>query len=142
MKKFFALLFLFGVLFSACNDDSDSDDNMDVATEKTTTEKIQNTWNIQTIVDVNYEGTTTTVESRDTLVSGAGNTMDFRSDNLCYAVFDGDFDTLNYQVLNDLTIRLDGDVFTINTLSDTEFEFTYEDRDGDPYYDNVIKLSR
>jgi hypothetical protein len=140
MKKFLISALLFATFFYACKEDDTVIEEPIIAL--TTAEKIQHKWDLVSIIDHNYVGTSTTLDYKDTIVIGAGNFMDFRSDNKVYSSMDGDLDTVPYQIVNDQTILFDGDVFTISSLTTTDFIFKYEERTDDPYFDNIVTLSR
>ncbi len=139
MKKLFPLLAIMLVAFAACKDD---DTSTTPEPELTTAQKIQHKWNIDNIIDINYNGQTTTVESRDTFPPVTGDYIHFLANNTAEFKFDGDTDDVDYKIVNDQTLEFDGDVFTIVTLTESLFVFRYEDRASDPYYDNYVYLSR
>jgi hypothetical protein len=144
MKKVFVplwLLLISGIFFTACSDEESTDpaDN----TPPTTSELIRHNWNIDIILDYNYEGANTQIEEIDTIHVGvAGETIHFKSNNVAVFNFDGDSDSSFYQVINDDLISLEGDTFKIVTLTESEFEMRYEEREFEPWYDNVVRLSR
>lgn len=138
MRKLIALALFAVVVLASCKEDDTAVD----PTPKTTAEKVQHKWNLTSIFDINYVGSTTTIESIDTIDIGVGGYLDFRSDNKVYMNIDGDLDTSDYQIINDNAISFDGDAFKITTLTDTEFKLTYEERTDTPYYDNVVTMNR
>lgn len=139
MKKLFPLLAIMLVTFAACKDD---DTTTTPDPELTTAQKIQQKWNIDNIIDINYEGMTTTVESRDTFPPTTGDYIHFLTNNTAEFRFDGETDNVGYKIVNDQTLEFDGDVFSIVSLTEKTFVFKFEDRSGDPYYDNYVYLSR
>jgi len=133
IKLILSALVLFAV--SSCTDDSGVND-------ATTEELVQHKWNIKSIIDKNYLGASTTFSHYDTLEVKAGDFVDFRTDNKAYMSFDGDLDTSAYNVINDLTIKIGEDVYSINVLNDINFVLQYEERTDTPYFDNIVHLTR
>lgn len=133
-----ALILVGAFCFTACNDDETGGET----TELTTAEKMQHRWNLDCIKDITYKGSTTDLDYIDTVVSGAGDYIEFKGDNKAYMKIDGDMDTVAYDIVNDQTFNFDGDVFTISTLTSSQFEAVYKERVDTPYFDNVVKMSR
>ncbi|MEN9339811.1 MAG: hypothetical protein RIQ62_1123 [Bacteroidota bacterium] len=137
MKKITLTALSLFALLSACKKD-DTTTN----TSLTTQQKIQTKWNFVANYDINYLGQTTNVDFIDTINGAAGDYVDFKSNNKAYISVGGIYDTIDYAILSDTKLLFDYDTFTINTLTLTNFQFTYADRISADYYDNVIKLSR
>lgn len=135
MKRIILSLALIGCM-AACNDDK-----VDPITPLTTVQKIQNKWNFISSND-NYVSATGTIDSTDFYLGEAGDYMDFRSDNTLIFYDKGDYDTVMYKIIGDTKLTLDSDTFTINTLTEKDFIFTYSDRSSTPFYDNVVTLKR
>lgn len=138
MKKLIPIALLAVLVVTSCKDEEPIPD----PTPLTTAEKLQNKWNITSVIDYNYKGASTTLVDTDTLDIQVGAYFDFRADNKLYENWDGDLDTSDYQIINDNSISISGDAFKINTLTSTTLKLTYEERTDTPYFDNVVLLSR
>lgn len=138
MIKIIPILCLGVLVFGSCSDE----DTTPTTTQLTTAEKIQNKWNVTSVIDYNFVGTSTTLDNTDTLDLGAGAYFNFRSDNKVYVNWDGDLDTSDYQIISDNAISFEGEAYKIKTLTATEFKLTYEERTDTPYYDNVVLMNR
>lgn len=98
----------------------------DTTKELTTTEKVQQKWNLESNLDWNFKGKTTTLDYIDTIDLGrAGDYVDFRNDMKAY-----------YKAKSGL------DTFSIQELTLSTMQFIYRARNSDPYYDNIITLNR
>jgi hypothetical protein len=121
-----------------------SKDETPTPTPQTTIQKLQHKWNLVSINDIQYLGSSTT--QVDTIISYGlpGDYMDFRTDNFAYVRIAGDYDTLSYSFLNDTKILFAGDTLTINQLTTSDLKLTYYGRETNPVnnYDNVITLNR
>lgn len=136
--KSYVIIILSMVFFSACKKD-----NSTTTPTLTTTQKIQNKWSIVSVMDYNYVGASTTLDYIDTTYVGtSADYIEFRADNKTYGFVAGGFDTSQYTILSDTKMLFDGDTFTINNLTSSDFKFTYYERKQNPYYDNVITLKR
>lgn len=100
------------ILFSACKKDH--------ATVPTTAQRIQTKWTIDKIYSHGVE--TGYPEYTDTLTGGAGDYIDFRTDNKAYFNLNGDKDTVIYSILSDSQMIIDGDTTAIQVLNDTRFQ--------------------
>lgn len=139
MKKLIPLALITLLFVSSCKED---DDTVDDPKTETTAEKVQHVWNISSLMDFNYKGSSTTLDYIDTFDIGTNSTVDFRADNKAYVNLEGEMDTSDYSIVNDQTIEFDGDIFTINTLTASEFKVTFAERTDTPYYDNVLIMNK
>jgi len=141
MKKSLIIALFVVVFFNSCSKDEET---TTTTTPQTTTQKIQHRWNLVSIKDYQYVGSSTT--QIDTIISYgvAGDYIDFRTNNIAYARIAGDYDTLNYSIISDTKILFESDTLTINQLTATDFKLTYYGREVNPVnnYDNVITLNR
>jgi hypothetical protein len=138
MKKIsivLAALILGSFVFNSCKGDESSG-------ELTTQKKLQHRWGLVDIRDINYVGSTTTVDYIDTVVHGPGNFLEFSTNANAYITIDGQSDTVKYRIVNDQTLEFDGDVFTIDVLTSSSCIFTFKEREEPPFYDNIITLKR
>jgi hypothetical protein len=135
MKKIILGLALLGCM-TACNDDKE-----DPIAPLTTAQKIQNKWNFISSND-NYISSTGTIDSTDYFLGEGGDYIEFGTNNTYVFNVGGDNDTMPYKILGDTKIILASDTFTINTLTEKDFIFTYSDRTSTPFYDNVVTLKR
>jgi hypothetical protein len=87
-------------------------------------------------------GSTTTLDNIDTFDVGTSSTVDFRADNKTYMTLNGDFDTTDYQIVDDQNIIFDGDKFNIDALTKSEFKLTFTERTDTPYYDSVVLMNK
>lgn len=128
------------LLVTSCKKESNDKDNTQALT---TMEKIQQKWNLVSNLDRNYKGKTTNLDYIDTLDLGRpGDYLDFRSDMKAYYNAKSGLDTFTYKVLGDTELTLGSDAFSIQELTLSNFQFIYRVRNTDPYYDNMITLSR
>jgi hypothetical protein len=112
-------------------------------TTETTTQKIQKKWNITNIKDIMYVGQqTTTIDTTINNYGVSGDYVEFQTNGKAVMHFFGGTDTVNYSIISDTKLTFDGDEFTINTLNQTDFVFTYYNRTDPDYYDNVVILKR
>lgn len=139
MNKVFILSLSILVFFASCGKDKTN-----TTTTETTTQKLQHKWNVVSIKDIQYIGSSTT--QIDTIVDYgiAGDYIDFSNNNIAYTRIAGSNDTFLYSVINDTKIMFDFDTFTINTLSATDLKLTYYGREINPVnnWDNVLTLNR
>lgn len=139
MKKALIISLTIVACLSSCKKDNTNSTN-----SETTTQKIQHNWNLTSIEDIQYKGSSTT--QIDTIISygKAGDYINFSNNNKAYIRIAASNDTLPYSILNDSKIILDGDTFTINNLTSSNLKMTYYGRETNPvnYWDNVITLNR
>lgn len=103
-------------LFASCKKDDPA---------PTTAQRIQGIWKLDQTIS--YYQSTGFPATRDTLFGRATDYIDFRADNKAYSFVDGDFDTLNYSIINDNSLVLDGDTAAIQTLTSTNFNLFVSD---------------
>ena len=139
MNKLIILSISMMVLFASC-----SKDKTNTSTPETTTQKLQHKWNLVSIEDIQYLGTSTTQIDNINSYGVAGDSIDFSANNKAYLRIAGGNDTLLYSVLNDTKLIMDSDTFTINNLTASALKLTYYGRETSPVnnWDNVITLSR
>jgi hypothetical protein len=141
MKKTLLILALGSGLFVSCKKEEPKPS--DNTTPMTTTQKIQQKWNLSSVIDIEYIGSSTTIDNIDTLVLGApGDYADFRADNKVYISVTGEFDTLPYSILSDSKIVFDDQLFDISKLTTSQFEMKFSERIDTPYYDEIINFKR
>jgi hypothetical protein len=140
MNKSLIIALFVIVFFNSCSKDEETT----TTTPQTTIQKLQHKWNLVSINDIQYLGSSTT--QIDTIISYGlpGDYIDFRTDNFAYVRIAGDYDTLSYSFLNDTKILFSGDTLTINQLTATNLKLIYYGRETNPVnnYDNVITLNR
>jgi hypothetical protein len=118
---------LLSVAFVSCDDDDD-----DVSL--TTQQKLQHKWQVQT-VSARFVG-----PSQDTTAVYAGlptDYYDFRADNKLYYNLITETDTLDYSILNDQRLLVDGDTVQIQTLSNNQLTVLTKDILTDSTYSEI-----
>lgn len=95
-------------LFTACKKDK----------EKTTAEKIQTTWNVNSYVFNDFYSNTAHPFS---ITGVAGDYVEFRADGKAYSKFGGSKDTVAYSISGDNKIVFDSETYDIKTLTDNQF---------------------
>ena len=119
-------------------------DNTNTSNSETTTQKIQHNWNLSSIEDIQYKGSSTTQIGLIISYGKAGDYINFSNNNKAYVRIAASNDTMSYSILNDSKIILDGDTFTINNLTSSNLRMTFYGRETNPVknWDNVITLNR
>lgn len=115
MKKLTLFLFMLASLatITACKKDKFSD--------KPAQQKILGKW---TFVSVTTETTRSSKVETTTEQADAGDYFDFRSDGKVYFVLNGDKEqSAPYSIENENTLKIDGDSFTIATLTENQLAF-------------------
>lgn len=134
-------------LFTACKKDKVEETPVEpvvpIVPPKTVAQKITAKWGITTIADNDYYSNT----SHMTTYTGvASDYLDFRSDNKLYIqTVPYGRDTLSYNLVNDSTMNLEGDLFKIQTISDTKFVMFYKETYSTTpleYYTSTITLAK
>lgn len=124
-------------IFASCGKDSTT-----TSTPSTTTQKIQKKWRIINSQDINYLGTSTTVDTIIDNIPAISDSIEFKADGKAYYTWFGAPDTVSYSIISDTKIIFDGSEHTINTLDANNFVSTYYERVDTPYFDNVLILKR
>lgn len=140
MKKvLFSLLVI--VILSSCGKDKTT---TTTTTTQTTAQIIQNKWNLISIKDIQYVGSSTSIVDTVYDYGMVGDYVQFNSNNTAYYKIAGSFDTVNYNLLSDTKMTFDGDTFTINTLTTSDMVMTYYGRETNPVnnWDNVLVLKK
>lgn len=114
MKKgilFFGTIAIIAIVFSACKKDDPA---------PSTKERIQTKW----VFEKTYSRAVIPFfgDIRDTIIGVAGDYVDFRTDNKVYSRISSVLDTLNYSIVDDSKMIIDGDTATIQVINDTQFQ--------------------
>jgi hypothetical protein len=132
MKKLLFALFAITTLFTACK-------KKDV--EKTTAEKLIAKWKVSSYVENDYFNNT---NHSATTQGGTTDYVDFRTDGKVYSKEGSSSeDVADYSVVNDNTVKIDGDDYTIKTLTDTQLVLYYKDQTSTQpleYYELTFNL--
>jgi len=139
MKKAFALFItaiFIAYVFVSCSKSKDT------TAQLTVTQKIQNKWLVDNLVDHFHDPTfDTTVISAGT----ASDYVDFRTDGKVYTFFDGSADTSTYAVVGDtsILITLIGN-YKIQALTDHTLKLygREDDPSSSAYFEETINLKR
>ena len=108
MKTVLLSMITCAALFTACKKDK----------EKTTTEKVQATWNVNSYAYNDFYNNT----AHPFNITGvAGDYVEFRADGKAYSKFGGNKDTVAYSISGDNKIVFDSETFDIKTLTDNQF---------------------
>jgi hypothetical protein len=109
--------------------------------EKTTAEKIQGKWRVETLIQHGHDADE---EYSDTTYGTASDYVDFRADGRMYSHVDNEYDTTNYAVQNDLKIVIDNEAFSIQTLTDDVLKLYSRDSipNSEIYYEIRINLKK
>ena len=108
MKKVLFTMVTCAALFTACKKDK----------EKTTAEKVQATWNLNSYAYNDFYNNT----AHPVNIAGvAGDYVEFRADGKAYSKIGGSKDTVAYSIVGDNKITFDGESFDIRTLTDNQF---------------------
>jgi hypothetical protein len=113
MKKGILLLITGAILFSACKKDKTEEPVV-----KTVAQKVVAKWNAINFVENDFYNNTPHITTTPAV---AGDYADFRTDGKVYSQFLGMKDTVAYSIVNDNTIKIDGDNYEIKTLTDNQF---------------------
>jgi hypothetical protein len=139
MKKILTICISIIISFVSC-----TKDNTNSTIQETTIQKLQHKWNLISIKDIQYVGSSTI--QIDTIIDYGvpGDYIDFSINNLAYMRIAGSKDTVAYSLINNNKIILDADTFTVNNLTSSNLQMTYYGREKNPVnnWDNVIILSR
>ncbi len=131
MKKIinsFLVIVLLSFLFAACK-------KKDV--KLTTAEKVQGTWQLQTVV---YHQFVSGVDSSYT-DTGVNSTIEFRNDGKAYSDDQGQKDTTTYTLSGDTQIILAGIItYDIKTLTSNSFVLYTKQVQGADYYEETVSL--
>jgi hypothetical protein len=111
MKKLIFLSAFACLAIASCKKD-------DPAPQKTTAEKVLGSWKIQNVVFNDYYSNADHITTTN---GSASDFVEFRNDGKSYSLFQGFRDTSTYSVPNDNSIILDGETFSIKTLTDNQF---------------------
>lgn len=115
------LVSLIIILFSACNKKDDI--------QKTTSQKITGKWMVIQRTEEEYKPISTLLSS-DVYNGNAGDSMNFKLDNNVYIYSDIDGNhVIDYELLNDQTIRIESEEWQITKLTDTELNLLSDDVD-------------
>ncbi len=119
-------------LFASCKKDDPA---------PTTAQRVQGVWKLDKVIS--YFQFTGNPAMRDTTFGLATDYVDFRTDNKVYSFVDGEFDTLNYAIISDNSLLLDGDTTTIQTLTSTNLDlFSSDYRNATNFEEITIKLKK
>lgn len=144
MKKVLFTIVTCAALFTACKKDKVEETPVVVVPPaKTVAQKITAKWGVTTIADNDYYSNT----SHTTSYSGiASDYLDFRSNGKLYIqLAPYGKDTISYNLVNDSTINLDGDLYKIPTITDTKFVMYYKEITSNTplnFYETTITLAK
>lgn len=128
MKKVFLGLLLAAalpLLFTACKKDD---------AQPTTTQRVQKLWVFDK--SITHGAELGFPEFRDTTTGIPGEYFDFRADNKVYSFSEGEYDTVNYQIVTDTSMVIDGNAFIIKVLTDNQFQVnSYEYTAPNDFFD-------
>lgn len=134
MKNFFlltAFITLVSFSFTSCK----KKDKVE-----TTTEKVQHKWTLVNVVSNSHDSGGDHII---TIPGSAGDYVDFNSNGTYTSLTGGTSDSGNYSVVSDSQISIDGDVYTIKTLTSAQFVLYLKDETSATEYDEAtINLSR
>lgn len=102
--------------------------------KESTTEKLQHTWTIQSTVENTHDS------SGDDIVTTPGTSGDFitfNSDGTVTSHLDGTDDSGQYVVLNDNEVTIEGETFTIKTLTSNTLVLYVKLSSSDTDYDEI-----
>lgn len=92
--------------------------------ETPASEKVLGKWQL---VQSIYQYKSGVFEIKDTTHGTADDYVEFRSDGTVYTRIDGDVETVDYKVLSNTSMVIDGDTGTISKLSASELVYFYQD---------------
>ncbi len=137
MKKlflFFVSVIMLAFIVESCK-------KKDKDTSKTTLQKIQAKWSIESIIDNDYSSSEI---YRDTTVGTAVDYIDFRSDGRVYSFIDNLGDTAAYSLNGDTAINVYSESYRIQSL--TDHMLTLYAKENDPlssdYSEEFINLKK
>jgi hypothetical protein len=122
MKQLTFIILAAGFLFTACKKNND-------VPQQSTAEKISGSWKLIQRTEEDYKPINNLI-SRQVYTGHRGDSIRFNSDNTIniYSDIDGNH-LLDYQVLNEKTIRIESEQWTITKLTDAELNMVSEDID-------------
>jgi hypothetical protein len=133
MKKVFLFttaIILLTLVFSSCKKDK----------AQTTAQKVQHNWNFVSVIDNSHDATGDDITTTNGV---SGDFMNFVSNGTISSQFDGEASGGIYTIPNDTEILIDGQTFTIKTLTDTQFVLYIKDVISATDYDEeTINLKR
>ena len=113
---------------------------------KTTAEKLQAKWTLQTIIDNEHTGGE---DSRDTTVGAGTDFFEFKPNGMLYVSFDGELDSVSYALQTDSKIVITqppyASIYDIQTLTDNTLQlYTKEQSPFEPadYAEETILLKK
>lgn len=121
---FFSLIM---VLFIACKKDFTLIEIEDTRAMDARRAMLQHRWDFDLFT---HDETINNVTTNDSIIGLAGDFFEFTKSDTVLAFFDNRPDTTRYQLLNLNQIKYANDVYTIETLTSTDFVFTIN-RDTD-----------
>ncbi len=134
MKKillFTAFITLISLSFTSCKKKDK---------EETTTEKVQHKWTLVTVVSNSHDAGGDNII---TIPGSPGDYINFNSNGTYTSFTGGTSDSGNYSIVSDSQISIDGDVYTIKTLTSAQFVLYFKDEISATEYDEAtINLSR
>ena len=132
MKKVFLFttaIILLTLVFSSCKKDK----------AQTTTQKVQHNWTFVSETDNSHDATGDNI---DTIAGIQGDFVNFNANGTLTSQFDGSADSGIYIVSSDTEISIDTEVFTIKTLTDTQFVLYAKEGSATEYDETTITLKR
>jgi hypothetical protein len=124
---------LIGFSFSSCKKTDDKK-------EKTTAERIQGTWHLDTDI---YHDFFENEDYYDTTKGGPNDTIEFTSDGKVNMSIDGDTESTVYEISGDSKIIIAGNVsFDIKTLTETLLVMYSKQVIGSDYTEETMTLKR
>jgi hypothetical protein len=124
---------LIGFSFSSCKKTDDKKD-------KTTAEKIQGTWHLDTDI---YHDFFDNEHYYDTTTGGPNDIIEFRSDGKVYLNIDGETDTTVYEISGESKLIIAGNVsYDIKTLTETLLVMYSKQIVGSDYTEETMTLKR
>ena len=124
---------LIGFSFSSCKKTDDKK-------EKTTAERIQGTWHLDTDI---YHDFFENEDYYDTTKGGPNDTIEFTSDGKVNMSIDGDTESTVYEIAGDSKIIIAGNVsFDIKTLTETLLVMYSKQVIGSDYTEETMTLKR
>ena len=124
---------LIGFSFSSCKKTDDKK-------EKTTAERIQGTWHLDTDI---YHDFFENEDYYDTTKGGPNDTIEFTSDGKVNISADGDTESTVYEIVGDSKIIIAGNVsFDIKTLTETLLVMYSKQVIGSDYTEETMTLKR